>query len=69
MASVEQLLVDAVKSGDVVALDSVLRDHARTDVNLKTAEGLNLLMVAIRGRYRYHVRASPLIGRYSPSLR
>ena len=63
MASVEQMLVDAVKSGDVVALDGVLRDHATTDVNLKTAEGLNLLMVAIRGRNWYHVRASPLIGR------
>jgi ankyrin repeat protein len=48
MASGEELLCNAVKGGDVVTLDGLLNQYRGIDVNFKTGEGLNLLMVAIR---------------------
>ena len=52
MASVIDQLVDAARSGNVVALDGLLQEGGgRVNVNLQTEGGVSLLMHAIIGRY------------------
>lgn len=52
MASVGDLLIEAARSGDVVALDGLLQEGIDgVNVNLQTEGGVSLLMHAIIGRY------------------
>lgn len=51
MASLEELLVDAARSGNVVALDELLQEGGggEANVNLQTEGGVSLVMHAIIG--------------------
>ena len=51
MAEIQEILVDAARSGNVIALDGILKEYKdHIDINFLTDGGVTLLMHAISGK-------------------